>query len=160
MIGKRYLAALAVFLVIGLLFFTNHQKKISKNKRYAQQENGIFSKNEAPLTPAEPAQYKISQENQQAPKTQKQWESDINKSLVQTKVVSKMREQGQLNAYKDNPEELKQRIQNLNEQIKQNEKSLVMRPNDQSVKNELQTLYMLSSTLSAFYNEVAGNKRK
>ena len=171
MLNKRVKTLLVIFIL--LLVITSRINRLI-NSKIAQppasetgvKENANFAPDVStipnnPLTPDDPAKYGIVvQKQEDLPRNQTQWDLHMKKVLVQSKALESMEGKKAFDGVKKTPQEFQQRVQLIDERIKNYEKMVQDDPSNESAQEKLQTLYMLKSTLTVMQDKIIADGKR
>ena len=162
---KQFLILLAVFLLsmmilnrfIGSAFKSHNARETKKKPEFKQPE--VFDESKSKYHPKEddPAKYGVAVQGQyDIPLTEKQWEYKMRQGLSSSSTADPALVES-LQGVEKSPQEINERLTDLNAQIKEYEATTLNNPNDRKAQERLQTLYMLKATLVVLRDQVTSH---
>jgi hypothetical protein len=99
---------------------------------------------------ADAGHYGIEVDNKDdAAKTQDQWTDQMSQTLDQSGLIDSMNQQGLLEGLRNDPQKMKEKLQRIDDEIREQEVKTRQFPDNPDEKSRLQSLYMLKATLTA-----------
>jgi hypothetical protein len=159
---KKTLLYLLMVLLVGFIVYINH--KVDDSAKLQTAASGTTSSSPQPAEQKQEAAdlvgenaegYGIGLEKtEETGKNEGEWTAEMSKTLDQSATLDSMG-QGVWEDLKNNPARLKEKLERVEEELRQQEVKVRQYPTDPDQKSRLQSLYMLKATLNAMMQKLA-----